>query len=324
LRVFDGDAVDAALAYPALVDILAAAFAKGAVAPPRHHHGIALDGRPEATLLLMPAWEARDPGSRLAGRYMGVKCVTVFPDNDTLGKPAVLGTYLLLSAATGETLAVMDATRLTAWRTAAASALASRYLSRPDAARLLILGAGALAPFLVRAHASVRPIREVAVWNRSRPRALSLVAALVQSGFAATVVDDLAAAVRRADIVATATLSSDPLVQGAWLESGTHLDCVGAFKAGMRETDDEVVRRVRIFVDTRVGAFAEAGDILQPLQAGVIGKEAVLGELSELCRGTVRGRGSAEEITMFKSVGASIEDLAAAVAVYEWGQTREV
>jgi ornithine cyclodeaminase len=128
--------------------------------------------------------------------------------------------------------------------------------------------------------------------------------------------------VSRADIVSTATLSSEPLVQGAWLKPGTHLDCVGAFKPGMRETDDEAVRRARIFVDTRAGAFAEAGDILQPLQAGAIGKEAVLGELSELCRGTVRGRSSPEEITMFKSVGASIEDLAAAIAVYEGSDAR--
>jgi ornithine cyclodeaminase len=317
MRVFDGAAVDAALAYPALVDILAAAFAKGAIAPPRHHHAIALDGRPEATLLLMPAWEAREPGSAFAGRYMGMKSVTVFPDNDTLGKPAVLGTYLLLSAETGETLATMDATRLTAWRTAAASALASRHLSRPDAARLLTIGAGALAPFLIRAHASVRPIREVAIWNRSKPRAEALAAELAQRGIAATVADDLATAVGRADIVSTATLSSDPLVRGAWLKPGTHLDCVGAFKPTMRETDDEAVRRARIFVDTRAGAFGEAGDILQPIEAGVITREAVLGELSELCGGTVQGRRSAEEITLFKSVGAAIEDLAAAIAVYE-------
>ena len=324
MRIFDSAAVDTALAYPALVDILEAAFAKGAIAPPRHHHAIALDGRPEATLLLMPAWEAREQGSAFAGRYMGLKSVTVYPDNAARGAPAVLGTYLLMSAETGETLAVMDATRLTAWRTAAASALASRYLSRPDAARLLMVGAGALAPFLVRAHASVRPIREVRVWNRSEPRAQALVADLAQAGIAATIVGDLAAAVAEADIVSTATLSSEPLIRGDWLKPGTHLDCVGAFKPTMRETDDEAARRARILVDTRAGAFAEAGDILQPLQSGVIGKDAVLGELAELCRGSVQGRTSAEEITLFKSVGASIEDLAAAVAVYEWGQTRRV
>ena len=317
MRFFDGAAVDTALDYPALVDILEAAFIKGAIAPPRHHHGVALGGRPEATLLLMPAWEAREAGSAVAGRFMGVKTVTVFPDNATRGKPAVFGTYVLLSAGTGEALAVMDATRLTAWRTAAASALASRSLSRSDSARLLMVGAGALAPFLIRAHASVRPIREIAIWNRSLPRAQALVATLAQFGLSATLVDDLASAARQADIISVATLSSEPLIRGAWLKPGTHLDCVGAFKASMRETDDDVVRQARIFVDTRAGAFAEAGDILQPLQAGIIGKDAVLGDLFDVCRRTVAGRGSASEITLFKSVGAAIEDLAAAVAVYE-------
>ncbi len=143
-----------------------------------------------------------------------------------------------------------------------------------------MVGAGALAPFLVRAHASVRPIREVAIWNRSPPRAQALIAALAQARHCR---HPRRRSARRpsaaADIVSTATLSAEPLVRGAWLKPGTHLDCVGAFKPTMRETDDEVARRARIFVDTRAGAFAEAGDILQPLQAGVIGKEAVLGEL---------------------------------------------
>jgi ornithine cyclodeaminase len=180
-----------------------------------------------------------------------------------------------------------------------------------------MVGGGALAPFLVRAHASVRQIREAKVWNRSRPGAERVVAELVRHGIATAVADDLASAAAEADIISTATLSAEPLIRGAWLKPGTHVDCVGAFKPGMRETDDDVARRARIYVDTRAGAFAEAGDILQPLRAGVIGKEAVLGELAELCRGTVKGRTSPEEITLFKSVGASIEDLAAAVAVYE-------
>ena len=287
--------------------------------PLRHHHAVALEGRPEATLLLMPAWEAAAPGSQFAGRYLGVKTVTVFPDNASLGKPAVFGTYLLLSAETGETLAVMDATRLTARRTAAASALASRYLSRSDASRLLMIGAGALAPQLVAAHASVRPIREVALWNRSPDRARALAGALAGRGLDVSVVDDLEAAVRRAEIVSAATISAEPLIRGDWLAPGTHVDCVGAYRPNMRETDDAVVRRARIYVDTRPGAFAEAGDIVQPLAAGVIGKEAILGDLFELTRGTVAGRRTPEEITFFKSVGAAIEDLAAAIAVYEKG-----
>lgn len=316
MRFFDGAAVDAALAYPGLVDILQAAFRQGALAPLRHHHAIALAGRPEATLLLMPAWEASAPGAATAGRHLGVKTVTVFPDNAARAKPAVFGTYLLLSAETGETLAVMDATRLTAWRTGAASALASRYLSRADAARLLMVGAGALAPHLVAAHASVRPIREVALWNRSPDRARALAGTLAARGLNVSIAGDLEAAVRRADIVSAATISAEPLIRGDWLAPGTHVDCVGAYKPSMRETDDAVVRRARIYVDTRPGAFAEAGDIVQPLQAGVIGKEAVLGDLFDLTRGTVAGRQTSEEITFFKSVGAAIEDLAAAIAVY--------
>ena len=317
MRFFDGAAVDAALGYPSLVDVLEAAFRQGAVAPLRHHHPIALLGRSEATLLLMPAWEAKTSGSEFAGRYLGVKSVTVFPDNAARGKPAVFGTYLLLSAETGETLAVMNATRLTAWRTGAASALASRFLSRPDAARLLMVGAGALAAHLVRAHASVRPIREVAIWNRSPDRARSLAAALASTGLSVRADDDLEAAARQADIISTATISAEPLIRGDWLRPGTHVDCVGAYKPNMRETDDVVVSRARIWVDTRLGAFNEAGDILQPIAAGVIGREAILGDLFDLTRRSVSGRTSDDEITLFKSVGAAIEDLAAAIAVYE-------
>ncbi|HZT49881.1 MAG TPA: ornithine cyclodeaminase family protein, partial [Hyphomicrobiaceae bacterium] len=163
---------------------------------------------------------------------------------------------------------------------------------------------------------SVRPIREVALWNRSPQRAQALAAQLAPTGLAVTVATDLEAAARRADIISTATISAEPLIRGAWLAPGTHVDCVGAYRPNMRESDDEVVRRSRIYVDTRPGAFNEAGDILIPLAAGVIGKEAVLGDLFELARGTVAGRGSPGEITFFKSVGAAIEDLAAAIAVY--------
>jgi len=317
VRIFDGAAVDGALGYPGLVDILQAAFEQGAIAPLRHHHAIQLDGRPEATLLLMPAWEASAVGATTAGRYLGVKTIAVFPDNAERGRPAVNGTYLLLSAESGETLAVMDATRLTVWRTAAASALASRYLSRPDASRLLMVGgAGALAPQLIRAHVSVRPIREIALWNRSPERARALIARLAEQGLTVSLASDLEAAVRWADIVSVATISADPLIHGAWLKPGTHVDGVGAFRANMRETDDAVVRRARIYVDTRSGACAEAGDIVKPLNAGVIGKEAILGDLFDLAKGTVGGRETAEEITFFKSVGAAIEDLAAAIAIY--------
>ena len=163
----------------------------------------------------------------------------------------------------------------------------------------------------------MRPIREVAIWNRSAPPRPRPGGGLADTGLAVTVADDLEAAVRAADIVSTATMSSDPLIRGAWLRPGTHLDCVGAFRPSMRETDDEVVRRARIFVDTRIGVpSARPATSCSRIGSGVIGKEAVLADLFDLTRGTVTGRRTPEDITLFKSVGAAIEDLAAAVAVY--------
>jgi ornithine cyclodeaminase/alanine dehydrogenase-like protein (mu-crystallin family) len=317
MLVIDAAAVDAALTYPNLVDLLEQAFRVGAIAPPRHHHTIALSGRPDATLLLMPAWTTSAPGEATAGKYVGVKSVTVFPDNVRQGKPAVYGAYLLLSSETGEPLALIDAPRLTVWRTAAASALAARFLSRPDASRMLMVGAGALAGFLVRAHASVRPIREVMIWNRTPANAARLARELDGCGLQISVASDIESAVRASDLIAVATLSATPLIRGAWLKPGAHLDCVGAFRPDMRETDDEVVRRARLWVDTRDGGFREAGDIVIPLKAGIIRESDVIGDLFELARGKAPKRRSAEEITMFKSVGAAIEDLAAAIAVYE-------
>jgi alanine dehydrogenase len=318
MRFIDASGVGAALSYPALVDTLASAFRVGAHAPLRHHHTMALAGRPDATLLLMPAWTASATGASTAGAYMGVKLVTVFPDNGQRGLPAVQGSYLLTSAETGVPLALIDGPSLTAWRTAAASALASRYLSRPDSSRMVMVGAGALAPYLIRAHASVRPIREVSIWNRSRASAEALAAALqaTQPGLQITVADDLETAVRTADLVSCATISSTPLLHGAWLKPGCHLDLVGAFRPDMREADDACVVRARIWVDTRSGGLHEAGDIVMPLAAGVIREADVLGDLYDLARGQVPVRATGD-ITLFKSVGAAIEDLAAAVAVYE-------
>lgn len=318
MRFIDSAQVSKALSYPGLIDILDQAFRVGAISPLRHHHKIALENRPEAMLLLMPAWSASAPGAATAGPYIGIKIVTAFPDNGPrLGKPAIQGIYLLLSSESGEPLALIDGPALTVWRTAGASALASRYLSRPDASRMVMIGAGALAEYLIRAHASVRPIKSVAIWNRTPANAEAMAAKLAHTGLDITVTTDLEAAVRAADIVSTATISSTPVVKGAWLKPGCHLDLVGAFRPDMREADDDCVRRASLWVDTRVGGMNEAGDVVMPLKAGVITEAHVLGDLYELARGQAPLRTSNHEITMFKSVGASIEDLAAAIAVYE-------
>jgi len=205
---------------------------------------------------------------------------------------------------------------LTLWRTAAASALAASYLARPDARRMAMIGAGALAPRLIAAHAAVRPIAEVAIWNRTPEKAERLAATLDRPGLRVRATSDLAAAVGEADIVSAATLSAEPLVKGVWLKAGTHVDLVGAFTPVMREADDETIRRARVYVDTRAGAATEAGDIVQPIASGILAAEAIRGDLFDLSRGNATGRGAAEEITLFKSVGSAIEDLAAAVLVF--------
>lgn len=309
LAVFDAEAVGRALAYNDLVDALAAAFAEGVRAPIRHHHVIPRTCKDPATLLLMPAWRQ--------DRDTGVKLVHVCPGNDAQGLPVVQGVYLLFDGPTGTPRAVLDGTELTLRRTAAASALAARLLARPDATVHLMIGAGALAPHLVRAHAAVRPIKRVLLWNRTRERAERLAMALAAEGFAASVVDDRAAALGEADIVSCATLSRTPLVEGSRVRPGTHVDLVGAFRPDMRESDDELMRRARVFVDTREGALLEAGDIVQAIRAGALAEADIAGDLYDLCSGRVAGRRDAHEITVFKSVGSAVEDLVAAGCVLE-------
>jgi ornithine cyclodeaminase len=332
LRILGSDDLAAVLTYPSLVEALREAFRADIAVPARHHHTIPQPGR-DATLLLMPAWTAahvpakwspvRRQGhapmheSATAGdRFLGCKIVTIFPDNAAAGKPSLHGQYLLMSGATGEPLALFDARALTAWRTAAASALAATYLARADAAHLVMVGAGALAPHLVRAHAAVRPIRRVTLWNRTHGHAVSLAFGLAVTGIEATVADDLEAAVRDADVVCCATLATAPLVRGAWLRPGVHVDLVGGFTPKMREADDDAVRRARLYVDTRAGAPKEAGDLAIPLRRHVISRTAIRGDLFDLCRGKAKGRSSDKQITLFKSVGTAIEDLAAAMLVW--------
>jgi ornithine cyclodeaminase/alanine dehydrogenase-like protein (mu-crystallin family) len=310
------EGVDAALTFGGLVETLREAFRAGAIQPVRHHHTIDRPQGAASTLLLMPAWTDFSSAEGAGHGHIGVKVVTVSPDNNALGKPAVMGLYLLLDGQTGEPQALIDGPRLTQWRTACASALAASYLAREDASQLLVIGAGALCPFLAKAHASVRPIRQIRIWNRTLANAESAAEALRKDGLDASAVSDLDAALGTADIISSATISANPLVKGARLKAGAHVDLVGGFTPQMREADDDAIRRARIYVDTRAGATKEAGDIVQPLASGVLQPTAIIADLHELARGEKSGRTSADEITLFKSVGAALEDLAAGVAVY--------
>jgi ornithine cyclodeaminase len=304
MRILSAADVEAALDWDSLIERLRRAFRRGAEVPVRHHHEILTPGGEPGTLLLMPAWQA--------GRRIGIKLATIFPDNASQGLPSVMGAYLLLDGKTGAPLALIDGPTLTVKRTAAASALASGYLSRPDCERFLMIGTGSMAPYLVMAHAAVRPICNVLIWGRAPDKAARLAKRLDRPDFRVAATDDLEAAVRGADIVSCATLSKAPLVRGEWLQPGQHLDLVGAFRPDMRECDDAAIRRARVFVDTREGALAEAGDIVQPIESGALDPADVAGDLFDLTRGERAGRRFYDQITLFKSVGTALEDLAAA------------
>lgn len=314
MQHFDAARTRAGLPFGPLIDALRRAFAEGCEVPLRHTHTIAgADGQPLGTVLLMPAWR---PGGRL-----GIKTVNVFPGNAALGKPGLHAVYTLFDAGTGEPLAQLDGDEITVRRTVAASALAASHLARHDATRLLVVGAGRVARWVPAAMRAARPaLREVQVWNHRAAGADALARQWRDEGLEASAVGDLEAAVRQADIVSCATLSTQALVRGPWLRPGTHLDLVGGFTPTMREADGECLRRARVWVDT-AEAMAKSGDLLQAVAEVAFDPACLQGTLADLCRGTCSGRVAADEITLFKSVGTALEDLAAAELVLDTAAT---
>jgi len=309
VQIIDAATVVTRLTPKALVSALERMFRDGCTAPARHHHTIPVPGLPDATLLLMPAWAV--------GRYLGIKLVTIFPGNSASKLPAVSAAYILMDATTGEVLAMIDGGELTARRTAATSALAARHLARADARSLLVVGTGRIARQLAHFYVALRPaLTTVQIWGRSPLHAAALVRDLGAVGIRASVAPELAAAASEADIISVATLATEPLISGRWVRPGTHVDLVGGYTPAMREGDDVLIEKARVFVDTRDGALQEAGDIVSPMRRGLLRPEAVF-DLHDLCRGTHPGREQDEDITVFKSVGAALEDLAAAILVVE-------
>jgi ornithine cyclodeaminase len=307
MHYFGADEVHQALELSALADAIAAMFRAVPAAPLRHAHALPDEG----ALLLMPAWS---DGQAAA---LGVKLVTVLPANRARGVATVHALYVLFDRASGAPRAVIDGESLTLLRTAAASLLASRYLARPDSGRVLVIGTGRLAPYMARAHCRERRVARLAIWGRNAGAAQLLARQLFTEGLPAHVAQDLEPEVRAADIVCCATTAAEPIVRGAWLRPGCHLDLVGGFRRGMREADDAAVARARVCVDTFAGTLAEADDVIEPIERGVIARADVLGELADLVQGRVAGRVSRDDITLFKSVGTAIEDLAAAKLLVE-------
>ncbi len=305
MHFFDAQATRAGLPFERLVPALRALFAAGCTVPRRHVHEVPAPGG-GFTSLIMPAW--------VDGLCYGVKTVNIAPHNAARGLPGLHSTYLLYDAATGAPLAMLDGDQITARRTAAASALAASFLARPDARHLLLVGAGQVARLLPEAYRVVRPIERVTVWARTPGAAQVLAESLRSQGFDSVASSDLHAAVASADVVGCATLSTAPLVMGAWLRPGSHLDLIGSFTPAMREADDACFAGAALYVDTDE-ALAKSGDLLGPLERGVISAGDVRGTLATLSRGTTPGRGSVDQRTVFKSVGTALEDLAAAMLV---------
>ncbi|MDB5953428.1 ornithine cyclodeaminase family protein [Ramlibacter sp.] len=308
MQIFDPAAAQAALPFERLVPALQSLFAQGCEVPARHVHEVSVPSGTSFTSLVMPAW--------IPGRYYGIKTINIAPGNAALGLPGLHATYLLFDGSTGVPLALIDGDVLTARRTAAASALAASRLAREDARHLLVIGAGRIAALLPPAYRTVRAIEQVSVWARSPHKAQALARSWQAQGFAARAVADLPTACAEADIVSCATLAASPLVHGAWLRPGTHLDLIGSFTPAMREADDDCFRGAALYVDSEE-ALKKSGDLLGPLQRGVLRAEDLRGTLATLSREDGAGRRSAGERTVFKSVGNALADLAAAILVVE-------
>jgi len=258
---------------------------------------------------MQPAW--------MRGKAFGIKIANVFPANEKRGMPSILGVYVLFDGNTGELLACIDGPAETMIKTACNSAVASRLLARDKAETMLMMGAGKLAPYLIAAHASVRPIRRVLIWNRTAEKAKALAAKLSRPGFEVSAVSDAAKAAGEADLVSCATYAAEPILQGKWLKPGAHVDLVGGYRPDLRESDDEVIRRAgRLFVDARFSTVEIAGDVTEPLKRNLIGLDDIT-DLFELAQKKRPGRRNDSDITVFKSGGGGHEDLATALMVYE-------
>ncbi len=290
VKTFDATATRAALPFERLIPALERMFASGCEVPLRHMHVLGENTADAVTLLIMPAW--------IPGRYLGIKTVNIAPANTLRGLPGLHSTYQLFDAATGVALAQIDGNEITSRRTAAASALAASRLARRDSRRLVVVGAGRVGSLMPEALRAVLPIEQVTLWQRGADA------------------PDLAAAVRQADIVSCATLATEPVLHGDWLQPGSHLDLIGSFTPAMREADDASFAGASLYIDTPE-ALLKSGELLGPMSRGVFAAADVRATLAELCRDKSLGRVSDSERTVFKSVGSALEDLAAAVLVYE-------
>jgi len=267
-------------------------------------------GLQRAFVGVMPAF-IPDPAA------LGTKVVSVFGSNAAVGLPTHLATIVLLDPMTGELLSIMDGRFITEARTAAVSAVSAKHLARPDASTLAIIGSGVQARSHLEAMALVRDLRDVRVWSRSEANRAAFAREMQpRVNVPVNVAESADDAVDGADLIVLATASREPVVQSRWIADGAHVCAVGACRPDQREMDTELVCRGRLFVDSRAGALAEAGDIVIPLKAGALSETQLAGELGEVAMRTVVGRRGPQDVTIFKSLGMAVEDIAAAHLAY--------
>ena len=309
MKVYDRENVASSLQYEILIEALRKAFSSKITAPERVQHTIKNKNGSDATLLLMPAWKI--------GEHIGIKIVSVFPENTTNKMNAVHANYFLMNANDGKPVAVMDGTELTLRRTACASALAADYLVNKNVDTLLMIGTGNLAPHMIKAHCVVRNYSRILIWGRNEEKAERLALSLNIKDKEILAKNDLKEALNVADVISCATLTQKPLIMGDWIKPGQHLDLVGAFTPDMAEADSKAIAKSKVVVDTYEGALSESGELINALKEGRIKKEHILSDLRELVLEEKNIRKDSNDITLFKSVGTALEDLAAAELVIE-------
>ena len=309
MKVYDRENVASSLQYGILIEALRKAFSSKITAPERVQHTIKNKNGSDATLLLMPAWKI--------GEHIGIKIVSVFPENTTNNMNAVHANYFLVNANDGKPVAVMDGTELTLRRTACASALAADYLVKKNVDTLLMIGTGNLAPHMIKAHCVVRNYSRILIWGRNEEKAERLALSLNIKDKEILAKNDLKEALNVADVISCATLTQKPLIMGDWIKPGQHLDLVGAFTPDMAEADSKAIAMSKVVVDTYEGALSESGELINALKEGRIKKEHILSDLRELVLEEKKIRKDSNDITLFKSVGTALEDLAAAELVIE-------
>lgn len=309
MKIFEADQVNQALNFPLLINSLEAGFKKDFGMPPRQVFSLSVDPAVRDGFAVLPAWN---------DEVIGLKAFTHFAENAAMGLPTVHAKILLFNRADGVPLAMVDGTSVTLWRTAAVSALASRYLARADSQTMLLLGTGRLAIPLVNAHLTEHSLSRIFLWGRSKEKVSVLKQSLMclhpHVNFIA--VEDLPECVALVDIVVCATGSATPLVCGDNVMPGCHVDLMGNHSPDRRECDTALICKSSIYVDYRPNVLKEAGELLIPMAEGKFKAENIRGDLAELCQGAVSTRSGFSQITVFKSVGTALSDLICAHLVF--------